>query len=121
MLDRSELVLTLGGPSAIINATIPTGFGSPALNWSSSNTNVITVVANSPARVTPVGLGNAYAIVTLTHEGTTYYDYTAVRVVAKEGAATPPTAGGSALALYIFSGLLFLTALPPLFKSRFEA
>ncbi|MDW7730601.1 MAG: hypothetical protein SCJ94_11455 [Bacillota bacterium] len=119
MLDKNELILKLNDPPAIINATIPSGFGSPGLNWSSTNTSVITVVANSPARVTPVGLGTAHAIVNLTYEGTTYYDYCYVRVIADDAVATPGTAG-STTTLILLAGLLFTAALPPLYKSRFE-
>jgi hypothetical protein len=118
MLDINELILRLGGPSAIINATIPSGFGSPSLNWSSTNTNVITVVANSPARVTPVGIGNAHAIVSLVHEGTTYYDFCYVRVISDDAVATPSTSGSSAL--YVVALILLIIALPTLYRSRFE-
>jgi len=119
MLDLGELVLRVGGRSAILNATVPIGFGSPTLTWRSLNPNIATVVANSPARVTPVSVGNTHIVVSFTHEGTTYYDSCYVRVLHSDAVATPRT-GGSHGVLYIFAALLLVVALPPLFRPSFE-
>ena len=118
MLNQNELTLKTNKPPATITATIPTGFESATVTWASTDTNVISVETNSPARVSPVGAGTANVIVNLAHEGVTYYDYCIVTVLSDDTLATPGTSGS--LTLYIFASLLLVVALPPLYRSRFE-
>jgi LPXTG-motif cell wall-anchored protein len=64
-LNISQLELTVGGEKAVLTATItPENADNQGLLWSSSNENVATVAANSPAEVTPVGAGTTVITVT---------------------------------------------------------
>ncbi len=68
-LNLSQLEMTVGGEKATLIATVtPENATNPALIWSSSNESVATIAANSPAEVTPVGVGTA-VITALTEAG----------------------------------------------------
>ncbi len=128
-LDREFVSLTLGGPSIIVNVTLPSGVKGQ-LSWISLDNSVATVVANSPARITPVGVGKTWVVAVVKTDTRTYYDTCLVEVVAAQAAsvgvtaapatqpaATPSTAGGLNGAL--FGVLLITAAVPFLRRTRF--
>jgi len=114
ILDRHELVLYVGGPSATLNANVPSQYEPYVLTWMSSNVNVATVVAASPATVTPVSVGSTWVMALVTSGNTTYYDACLVEVRAQE---LPRTAGTNFYNL--FFGIMLLVAALPLLR-RFQ-
>ncbi len=125
-LDRKFVPMTIGGPSVIVNLTVPSGMKGQ-VSWISLDTSVVRVVANSPARITPVGVGKTWVVAVVKTDTRTYYDACLVEVVAAQAAsagvtaaapatqpaATPSTAGGLNSALI---GVLLITAAVPFLR-----
>lgn len=128
-LDRKFVPLTIGGSSTIVNLTVPSGMKGQ-VSWISLDPSVATVVANSPARITPAGVGKTWVVAVVKTDTRTYYDACLVEVVVAQAAsvgvtaapatqptATPSTAGGLNNALI---GIVLLSAaLPFLRRNRF--
>jgi len=111
MLDLNDLTLTVGGPSATLNATIPSEFEPYDVSWLSDDTDVATVTAQSAATVSPVAEGSCRVYVFVTAaDGEEYYDFAAVTVLAEgeEPTPTPPTGGATYTS--IFAGVFLISA-----------
>lgn len=111
MLDQNELTLNVGGPSATLNATIPSEFEPYEVSWMSDDTDVATVTTQSAATVSPVAEGSCRVYVFVTAaDGEEYYDFAAVTVLAEgeEPTPTPPTGGTTYTSL--FAGLFLISA-----------
>jgi hypothetical protein len=114
-IDRDELNLVVGGPSATLVANIPASLEPYTVGWTSSDTSVATVVANSPATVSPVGVGSCWVTVNVVSDGVRYCDRVLVNVSAP-GGPTPPTAGSNTALLSLFLGLVVLMITLPLLR-----
>ena len=109
MLERYEIILTAGGASETINATIPPELEPYEVVWVSNDTSVATVTAQSAATVTPVGVGECLVYIFVTTDDESYYDFALVRVLdADEAVPTPPTSGGTAHITAALIGLLLI-------------
>ena len=103
-LDLTAFDLVVDGSVTLTATVTPENATNQNLEWSSSDTGVATVEANSPATVTAVAPGTA--TITVTTEDGGYTATADVTVRAEAAQATPPT-GGSAL-FYPGAGALLL-------------
>ncbi len=97
-LDYSELTLSVGDEPVNLVATVePQNADNMNVIWSSSDESVATVVANSPATVTPIGEGTA--TITVTTEDGGYSSQCVVTVLGKNdgGGELPISVTGIAL------------------------
>jgi len=106
-LSRTTFELVVGGQPGILRATVkPEGATNRIVTWTSSNTSVATVKAQSDAVVTPVGPGTA-VITAQTEDG----GFVATCNVTVRGAiaiTTPPTGGSYLYLLLLGLGIVLL-------------
>ena len=104
-LSHTTLELVVGGQPVIIRAIVqPENATNRIVIWTSSNTSVATVKAQSDAVITPIGPGTA-VITAQTEDG----GFTATcTVTVREAIATPRTGGSYLYLLLLGLGIVLL-------------